>query len=347
MDIVANTIFNKIFFSPGYPYDWGSNIYVNESNLLGFGLAAYSQEPYKLDVDKIMRLYPKAGNTTNPLYIPPTTVGRLLGIYGDGYWKYGFSIEIVTALNITLQPEDPDATPPDVFYVSVKNYEGRPATNALVKGVLYAVFSEGGGRGAFDILYDEAYNYTDITGSTILNFNVTELPTQRSAYLVLVMARYYGIQSHAVYAKGNILSMIIQGQYIILNMSGIGDIIPSARHLKVSAIEFTSDHGIIINPLIDANGSEAERIINKGRYNYRVYQLANPISEDVILLGLLVVTRSRYYLVFAERPRTPVSLVYTSHGYLYAGSKTSVVSGLFRIGGITYYAELRIWRMSE
>lgn len=349
LNTIANNLFNKIFFSPGYPVDWGSNIYVNESNLRGFGLAAVSREPYTLDIDKLLRLYEASGNTTNPLYMPPSAVGRVLGIYSDGYWKYGFSIKIVTALNITITPDDPSATPPSKFYIRVSDYEGRPATNAYVRGVLFAVYTTGGGQGNvnFDIVRASAYNITDITGSTILNFDVSGMPTQRAAYLVIVNARYFGLQSQAMYTRGNVLSLVIVGNYIIVNMSGIEDIIPSARHLRVAAVEFTSDLRIILNPLINVTGSESGRIINKGRYNYRVYQLSNPISDDVIFVGLLVVTRGQYFMVFAERPRTPLSLTYSTHGFMYAGVRSVVLNGLFRVGENTYYVEFTMWRMSE
>ncbi len=348
LNTIANNLFNKIFFSPGYPVDWGSNIYINESNLLGFGLAAIAREPYSLDIDKILRLYETTGNTTNPLYIPPSTVGRVLGIYSDGYWKYGFSIKIVTALNITITPGDPSASPPSKFYIRVSDYEGRPATNAYVRGVLFAVYAIGGQVNVnFDIIKVSAYNITDITGSTILNFDVSSIPTQRAAYLVIVTARYYGLQSQAMYTKGNVLSLVIVGNYVIVNMSDVEDVIPSARHLRVAAVEFTSDLQVILNPLINLTNSEAGRIINKGRFNYRVYELSNPISDDVIFVGLLVVTRGQYYMVFAERPRTPLSLVYSTHGFMYAGVKSVVLNGLFRVGENTYYVELTVWRMSE
>lgn len=348
LNTIANTIFDKIFFSPGLPSDWGSNILINESNLMGFGLAATAREPYALDVDKIMRLYETTGNTTNPLYISPTTVGGLLGIYSDGYWKYGFSIKIVTALNISIRPTDPTATPPDQFYITVRDYEGRPASSAYVRGVLFAVYTTGGGNNvSFGVLRTQAINYTDISGSTILNFDVSDIPIQRAAYVLIVIAQYYGLQSQAMYTRGNVLNLVIIGNYLVVNMSGIGDVIPSARHLRVTAIEFTSDLRIILNPLLNVTDSEAGRIINKGRYNYRVYQLSNPISEDVIFVGLLVVTRGRYFIVFAARPRTPISLTYSSHGYMYAGAKAAVLSGLFRVSDNTYYAELIVWRMGE
>jgi len=347
LDQVANNLFNKILMTPGYPTDWGRNIYINESNLEDFGLASTTGIPYQLDVDKIMRLVRETGNTTNPLYISPEKVGSLTGLYVDGHWNYGFKLVIYSALNISIVPVNPDESPPSKYIVRVHDYLGRPASNAYVKGILYAAYVETGPRRGFKVISSEAYNYTSMEGITILNFDISEIPSMRAAYVVLVNAYYYGLKSQGIWTKASVLNLVIEGDYIIINMSTLGNIIPSARHLYLTAIEFTSNQGVILNPIENATDSEDGKIINKGRYNYRVYKLKNGITDDVVFIGLLIKTTGKYYIAFSPRPRIPIVLEYSSHSFSIHGLRTKTLYSLFKIGDYTYYVELYVWRMSE
>ena len=347
LDQMTNNLFNKMLMTPGYPIDWGRNIYVNESNLEDFGLAASYGLPYQLDVDKIMRLVEETGNTTNPLYIPPEKVGSLLGVYVKGHWNYGFKLVIYSALNISINPVDPDESPPSKYIVSVRDYLGRPASNAYVKGVLYAAYIETGRERGFKVISSTAYNYTSIEGVTILNFDVSDIPSLKAAYVVLVNAYYYGLKSQGIWTKASVLNLVVEGGYLIVNMSTLGDIVPSARHLTLTAVEFTSSQEVILNPIENVTDSESGKIINKGRYDYRVYRLKNGITDDVVFIGLLVKTTGRYYVVFSPRPRIPLVLEYSSHTFSIQGLRTKVLYSLFKIGDYTYYVELYVWRMSE
>ncbi len=350
---VANRLFNKIFFTSGYPDDWGSDVYINESNLIDFGLLSDSKRLYELDVNKVMRLVNTTNNTegtVNPLYISPKTFGQLSGIYEDGHWIYGFRLMITSALNISIQPINTD-NPPTKFNITVTDYTGKKASNAEVRGVFYGTYTyEIGNQEVFNYSCSSADNITGLDGSTVLNFTLPYIPPnsrEKAAYSLIVTANYYGLQSQNIWVEEGILNLVVEGRYLIVNMTDVEGVIPSARHLSMTAIEFTSDLKIILNPLINATGGEVTRIINKGRYNYQVYELSNPISEDTVFVALLVKTRGGYYLVFASRPRTPLTVDYMSHSFLIAGLKTETVYGLFRIGRNTFYAQLIVWRMSE
>ena len=141
-----------------------------------------------------------------------------------------------------------------------------------------------------------------------------------------------------------VVNLINIGDYLIVNLSGFP---PSARFVELTAIEFTTDFNIILNPIINETDGESGKIINKGRFNYRVYKLANPITEDVMFIGIMVITRGQSYLIFASRPKTPIVVDYRSHSFPVAGLKTETIYGLFRISDNTYYAQLTVWRMSE
>lgn len=339
---VADRLFNKILFTRGYPSDWGSNIYINESNLEDFGLLSSKGGLYDLDVDKVMRLVNYSGGIVNPLYIPPTTFGSLAGIYEDGHWTYGFRLMIMTALNISIQ--NLTSSPPTKFEVNITDYTGKKASNAEVRALLYVAYTVGN---TFEYNYSTAYNVTGLDGSTILNFPIPNISSPHVAYTLIVSANYYGIKSQNIWVEGNILNIVVEGQYLIVNMSSIEGIVPSARHLTLSAIEFTSDLNFILNPLVNVTNGESGKIINKGRYNYRVYRLSNPITENVVFIALLVKTTGRYFFVFASRPRAPLTVDYRSHSFSVAGLRTETIYGLFRIGDSSFYAQLTVWRMSE
>ena len=343
---IAERLFDKILFTPGYPVNWGSNIFINESNLGDFGLSS-QKKMYELDVNKVMRLVNESQDIINPLYIPPETFGRLTGIYQDGHWIYGFRLLIRNTLNITISPLNPEATIPNRFLIHVSDYKGNKASNAYVRGVLYAAYTVNqGNEKVFTYEYARTRNITNINGVTTLSFNISVPPGAKAAILLIVSANYYGLQNQEVWVEGNVVDIVNIGQYLVVNMTS-GGIIPSARHVRATAIEITSNLNIISNPLVNVTNSGAGRIINKGRYNYRVYRLVNPITENVIFVGLLIFTRGRYYLAFAARPRVPISVDYRSHTFPLAGMKTETVYGLFHIGDNSFYAQLTVWRMSE
>lgn len=349
---IANRLFNKIFLTPGYPVNWGTNVFINESNLKDFGLLL-AGEPHQIDVNKILRL-----NETNPLYIPPETFGNLTGLYQDGHWVYGFRLTIRSALNISIHPVDEYNNPPTTYLVHITDYTGKKASNAIVKGTVITLAVEKNGKYFTYELSTVVVNITNVDGTTLLKFNINQVskPNANVVHMLLITANYYGIQSQVVRTFGeNIATLISVGNYLIVNMTG--QPIPSAEHVQLNgtAIEFTSDLNFILNPIVDMTKGEVGKIINKGRYNYRVYELANPITENVILVGLLIRKAvggkgsggPKYFLVVAARPPTPISVDYRSHSFNIAGIKTETLSGLFNIGDNTYYVELSVWRMSE
>ena len=345
---IANRLFDKILYTPGYPVDWGSNIYVNETNLIDFGVHASTGDLQKLDIDKLNRLIYEYEGIINPQYIPPETVGRLLGIYENGHWIYGFRLLIKSALNITIQPLDSDSEVPVKYKIKVVDYVGKDAANALVEGILCAVYNiTEDDREVLKYDYNIARNLTMLDGTTILNFEKPEASYQAldAAYALLVTVNYYGLQSQGIWTKGQVVNLINIGDYLIVNLSSFEP--PAARQIQPTAIEFTTDLNIILNPIINETNGVSGWIINKGRFHYRVYKLANPITEDVTFIGLAVVYTGKTYLVFASRPNTPIVVDYGSHSFPVAGLKTETIYGLFRISDNTYYAQLTVWRMSE
>ena len=344
---VANRLFNKILYTPGYPYNWGSDIYINESNLKDFGLHTIAGDLQKVDIDKLTRLKYDFNGVINPLYIPPETVGRLLGIYKDGYWLYGFRLIIQSALNITIKHES-DYGLPLKYSIEIVDYVGKKASNALVKGSLFAVYliKTQNNNITIDYVRCNSINITDISGNTIITFNNPDIPNNalNVTYILLVTANYYGLQSQAIEVINETVNLVNIGNYLIVDLNDLD--LSSKNITNIVAIEFTTDLNIVLNPVMNVT-DKLDSLINKDEFNYQIYKLTNPITEDIIFTGLFIATSKSTHLFFAPRPRTPLALDYRTHLFPVAGLKTETVYGLFRISDNVYYAQLTVWRMSE
>jgi hypothetical protein len=66
----------------------------------------------------------------------------------------------------------------------------------------------------------------------------------------------------------------------------------------------------------------------------------------------MVETRGRDWFAFASRPLIPVTIDYRSHyaeldPFPQVGIKNEILSRIVRIGALSYYVELTVWRVSE
>ena len=160
----AEEILNKILLTPGDPPDWGTDPEVTPDNLKDFGLALAGGKPYELDMAKLLRLFDEGlPEISGFSLIPMEKVFELLGIKG----KYAFSIRILPALNITIDPINEDE---GVFRIKITSQDGTPVPNAEVyvtyltghiqdiKGKIFAVYH------ARQTLY-----YTDYKGEVLLD----------------------------------------------------------------------------------------------------------------------------------------------------------------------------------
>jgi len=360
----AGRLFDKILLTKGYPEDWGSNIYINDSNLGDFGLSSQYGEMYRVNVDKLMRLVSKVDYTENPLYIFPTTMGNLTGIYGNDSWSYGFRLLVKSALIINIT-YDPDVFPMNSSTISVVNYLGRSASNAVVNATYFYIYTYHiGNDDFFDYNYTVAGNITDWQGRTVLDCKVptTEVNTDKEAYVLFVTVNYYGLQSQQIavikdMTKNNpkildTISLLIQGEHLIANYSDIEDVAHfshGAMQLDFTLIEFTSNQQVIVNPILEDTNGVSGAIINSGhgQNSYKVYNLTNPLTEDVVFAGLIVKKNGVWTLALCDRPMVPIAIDYRSHSYAYAGINSEAFSRLVRIGSNSYYAELTVWRMSQ
>jgi len=169
---VAERVIDKIVLTPGYPTDWGTNIFVTADNLQDFGLALYgSRTPYTVDPDKVMRLA-NLSTLPNPLLLNTSRLAELLGLK-DGY---SFHLKMVPMLNINITPVDyynyRTYTFPSVFNVHVANYYGLGIPNANVEG-MYAIVRVKPGTSEGEIEVKNILsksNSTDYIGNCVLDY---------------------------------------------------------------------------------------------------------------------------------------------------------------------------------
>jgi len=353
-------VFDKILLSRGAPYNWGSDYTINAVNytqLEDFGLAymAQSTNMYTVDVDKILRLY---NDTTepNPLYMPPSVIGPLLGLKQGDHWNYGFRLYMIHALNISINAiknitinQKPT---PVKFQVEIRNYLGEVAPNAYVKAN-YMLFYYIQSNGTTNYMYSSSENITDYNGCTTFDFatwvNSVKNIGQRQFYVFVVQATYGGLKSCAFYVASvtEALELRVVGDLLFASFNDLPDIPNGARHLRKEMIGVTSDLDILDIPLEDATGSEAGRVINYGGKSYRVYQLTGDPGQDLIFLAMIIKLTGKDWLAVAYRPPYPVAIDYRSHSFPLAGVKSVSVERIVHAGGVDYYARLTMWRMSE
>lgn len=385
---IANSLMQDFVLSPGAPLGWGSNTSILASNLSDFGLAnpagrgsAYSLDPFALN--RIVN----NSLVNNTLYIPPTTAGRLLGIYQLNHFNYGFDFRMVPALNITISGPVNSGT--SKYNITVLDYNGLPAINANVNVTYYAFWYQNITQGnknifSYGFTSTSSYNVTDLKGRTQVTLTQPSIPSsvkcnqgnsQKNGvcgYLIVAGVNYYGIKFQNIFS-GNVCKsqMIILGQYLIAKFdttnnnkcydingnplsTNNGAVFPS---LVVFAV--TSNLGLVIDPAVSCSSVSCS-LLNKGAQNTRVFQLQSPLSASVVFAGLMVTTNGRDFFVVASNPSTATGYIeYTSsklttvpgnaiNGLGIAKVPAAVtVSRFVTVGSNTWFATLTVWRMGQ
>jgi hypothetical protein len=136
---VAERLMDKILLTPGYPPDWGSNIYITDANLTDFGLALQGGAPYIVDPDKVMRLA-NLSTLPNPLLVNASRLAELLGVKG----QYGFKLVMKPMITAEVETLGWINGMASKFRVRVLNWQGEGLPNANVTGVYVVALVKGG-----------------------------------------------------------------------------------------------------------------------------------------------------------------------------------------------------------
>jgi len=350
---VADSLMQNFILSAGAPSDWGSNLSVSANQLQSFGLAAAwpNAGAYSLDPNKLNRII----NTTfvrNDYYIPPSVVGKLLGIYQNNHFIYGFDFRLIPALNITLNQIASNSTM-TLYQINVTDYTGQPAVNAHVKVSQISFCSVIIGNNnnvpiSFGANSSTNQGVTDINGSISVYVYNPSATCQASngqekveiANVTAVSASFYGLQFESLFGINACKAqMMIQGQLLIANFTGssksgacanLSADIKSNQNNNNGAVfpvftsfQVTSDLNIILNPVVNQSTGGQCSLLNHGANNYCVYQLKYPVSSSTVFAGLIIVVnpgnggssgKEHTYFVVASNPSTPNCIIeYTSN----------------------------------
>jgi len=356
LEEVAQAVLDKVLLSPGIPGNWGDVLVVKSGDeLLSFGIQKAGGEPYELDIDKVLRIINVGEGQLPPsIRIDAWTIARLLGLEN----KYGFSIIITPALNISMETLGHysfkgSVQVPSVVEITVKTPEGRPAIGANATGIYAFII--------IDKEHDEDISYVDhvyktavvnLDGKARLDFTdflkaaETEVSNlQKSFSALIVYADYYGVRSvnSSMLGDSDILEEETVGDYLIVSLEGSFET-PAARHLKNQTALANPPYYIYLSTFRNETDGESGMVINSGSKNHRVYRVTSTVDTNVAFMMMPVKYRGRYYVITFSRPP---STVICQTGRASGNIKTSVLRRIVRIGSFHYVFELRVWRWGE
>lgn len=368
---LASRIFDKIISTPGYPLDWGVARADLKPSVSDFGLAkaGSTDSSYELDWYKVQWLIKKLLNKSdNPLFLDETDFGKLMGLYENDHWNYGYRLVIKPALNITtnanINIDTREKTVSGSINVIVRMHDGRPAANADVN-VMYLIFYLTT-TDEFGIIPGFYLTKTDKDGKTP-TYSFSERYTKdlqgEPVVFVLTTASYYGIKGVGdVFAyfkesgKGIDANITENGNKLIITYSDANNP-PSSRHMSKLLGAIAIDLSTLIYGYRSDNPGFSGYVVTHGvgKY-YQTYDINPPISDDVIFLFLPYTMTEpgkgrTLYIAGLVRGITPSQSVIYGFGGEISGATGGIETASFKryvtMNGLTYIAELTVWRMAE
>jgi len=344
----AERLLTHMLCYSGDPAQWGRDLTVNASTLLGFGLAKASHDDtaLNLDIDKIIRLTQSEAGT----YIDTRVLRRLMNLDN----RFDFNLKFIPALNITIKPTKTITNKDGKVYetafelAAVTHENIRVANVNITAYILLAHLEKGNGDTLVNYtLVTIQRTFTDWKGEASLNytqFMLGLIDKDLVGTVLMVQGKYYGMRTLAVRqsnVSGDILSATIVGDNLILGITP-EEIPKGAAHLQQELVEGTLD-GVAESTFEDVTEkvkSEAPWIINYGSKNNRVYHLAY-MEPDIFFVAFVVKYTGKYWMVLALR--IPQGEIGSPIPY---ESEVANVRRLVLIEGSTYYADLHVWRVS-
>lgn len=365
---VAEKTTTKICSTPGSPENWGTAYTIIENGdndtllieeLKGFGLARFiNGETLSevLDKDKLLRLVPTTSTgQENLLYLEPQKVADLLGLTWDGTnLKYGFHLELKQALNLTATPNKwytkkegkYQHSFPYAFELRVRNSDEVAAAGSSIK-CTYVVFWLS--RNEFNYSYLVKDAVADWEGRALVEFDSSQIGTllnkgSNNTVILIAYAEYFGIKSQTITydSSGDVLEAFVIGNQMFVEFPTGSDVPEGARHVRgLFGISYSN---VIALPVIK-KGGEAQSVINKGSKSFAIFDFG-PLDETLDTLGLYVMYLGKPVVVLARRP-PPIIRYGTWGSGVPSGLKVVMLRRMVKIGELSYWAELYMWRTAE
>lgn len=342
----ALNVFNAMLLDAGKPENWGSTdpFYMNDPRIERFGLAE-AQDPtfYVLDPDKVQRLV--IGNPLN--YCDYNTVRNLLGLQG-----YGFSLKIIPPFNVTNIDGTPIPTKSPItingqqvsYGVRVSYLDGPPIPNAVIQSTM---------------IYTSGQNFAVTTRSSV-STNALGVCTDTATlsfvptHVVVVLRVTVADVATLVVTFGttpadDIAKINFAGDTIILTMP---DATPRGARWVDNIIPIGNDYGLEFL----YNGTRQHKDGDPDKLNYGALRVW---SKNFNGLGARdpIVFIFNFWAVIQGEGRQEVLVagpyqnllghtVFQYGGSPQRGSSTVRIQRSVIISGMTYTAELMLWKES-
>lgn len=326
LEVIADRVLNKILRTPGYPADWGVDLSINYSDtsaIEDFGLAlAGTGNAYVLDPNKVTKLENNS-RLDNPYYIPPRDAAEILGLGRE----YGFSLNIVPALNINVTSFDQNR-----IYLQVKSQENIPTPNADVSAL--AIWRQGN-----KMFNETCSNMTDWRGECMLEFSedIGSKAQSDEGIALITFADFHGIKTVSVTGASETMVGSVSGRYV--------SVVYPPRENGTWQIQgeplLVVFPNVFVGEIVNGSKGREKWTLNRGKKNYTVFELSwiDPYTNFVILVAKHT---GDFRLVTVPRPLD----VHYQTGPL-AGLHRVTLHRLVTINGLTHYVRFSIWRMSE
>lgn len=342
----AERVMDQLLLTEGAPANWGVKASIPDS----IRLAARNGSEYQLDLDKVRRLTDNATGTM----LGARLVFQLLGLGRD----YAFRLTMTPVLNVTVTPTRFMDVGPQrknfscAFNVTVRTHDGLPVPNAnLTASLLTAYCRTGESFSPFYYMYGVRRGVTDWRGRRPFDYAdfIEGLSGKDlTGCVFFVTANFYGMASLGYFvcsAGGDTTFAQMVGNDVLI---GILDAAPTkaAKHLKHNATDITVKEGSAQAGPSDFVLSEYDDkgVVNYGSKNFRVFRLTY-VEPGTMYVAFVVKTGGGVHNCLVIASRMPNLRPVGSD--LPTGTVTVYVRRIVYVEGMSYYAELYLWKMSD
>lgn len=337
----ALNVFNAMLLDTGEPTNWGSMdpFYINDPRVKRFGLASAPDSTfYVLDPDKVQRLV--EGNPLN--YCRYERVRELLGLQ-----NYGFSLRIIPPFNVTFEKFEIDDAGLFHYQVRVSYNDGLPIPNAKVQGTVYYTSKED-----FFIAFlgSKSTNYIGTCSDGIS----LEIDYDKLVSIVIVLR----------VTVADVATLIVTHQsgehYKITDINIVGNTLILTRtkdtpndNVWIMNGTFTGSDGKLIYLFNSTKKNDPDYMLNTGNYKMwsRLFQGLHRRNPHVFVFNYWAVNpgtgRGRSEIVIAGPYQNSLGHYNFQYGSsLKSGSASVKIQRSVIISGMTYVAELLLWKES-
>lgn len=363
---VAERLMDKILLTPGYPADWGSDVYVTDANLTDFGLAQQGGAPHIVDPDKVMRLA-NLSTLPNPLLVNASRLAELLGVKG----QYGFRLTMKPMITAEVETLSWSESMASRFRVRVVNWQGEGVPNAEATGVYVVALVKGG---AAQAEVEDLYSFsrscvTDALGYCELDYT-SDLSSlrlgsgQQPATFLVLHVKWEGFVSVSGYSpaqSGAPIEGYIVGSYVFLTKDvnvteplQIMGQVSGAVIVKDEIVQVVPQYSLLLEPTYV---EWCRNQPNDPAWCHEVASRVMPSRRGTYLIGKVIYLErlSSHVIVFAKWRGDWTAIVISripvidiSHGPRNVKPANAVtLTRVTQIYNYPYVVQLTVWRWTE